>query len=374
VTSAGATGVLKKTPLHQEHVGLGAKLVPFAGYEMPVQYPAGITAEHNAVRRKAGLFDVSHMGELEVSGPDATALVQRVTVNDASRLTPGRAQYSAMCLPHGGIVDDLVVYRFEDHFMLVVNASNHDKDLAWVKEHASGLDVEVTDRSDETALIAVQGPSAREIVDSLADVQADHIGYYRFAVGTVAGVPATVSGTGYTGEDGFELYVPADDAVRVWRALLQAGKSTGLEPAGLGARDSLRLEMGYPLYGNDLDDEHTPLEAGLGWLTKLEKGDFVGRDALLRQKERGLTRRLVGMTLQEKGFPRPGYALRSLGADAGVLCSGTVSPSLGKGIAMAYVPVDLSNPGTTLEVDLRGKPAKAAVVSLPFYTKGSLRR
>jgi aminomethyltransferase len=368
------TGTLKKTPLHQEHVELKAKLVPFAGYEMPVQYPAGITAEHNAVRRKAGIFDVSHMGELDVSGPDALALVQRITVNDASRLTPGRAQYSAMCFPHGGIVDDLVVYRFEDHYMLVVNASNHDKDLAWVKEHARDLDVEVTDRSDETALIAVQGPQARGIVDALADVQADHIGYYRFAVGMVAGVRATVSGTGYTGEDGFELYVAADDAVELWRALLQAGRSSGLEPAGLGARDSLRLEMGYPLYGNDLDDEHTPLEAGLGWLTKLEKGDFIGRDALVRQKEHGLTRRLVGLVLQEKGFPRPGYTLRSQGAEVGVACSGTVSPSLGKGIAMAYVPVELADPGTPLEVDLRGKPAQAVVVSLPFYTKGSLRR
>jgi aminomethyltransferase len=365
---------LKRTPLFGEHVRLGAKLVPFAGYEMPVQYTGGITAEHRAVRERAGLFDVSHMGELFLRGPDALALVQRITVNDAARLTPGRAQYSAMCLPDGGIVDDLVVYAFADQFMLVVNAANHDKDLAWVRANAQGLDVEVVDRSDETALIAVQGPGARAIVEALADLQVDRIGYYRFAEGTVAGIQAIVSATGYTGEDGFELYVAAEDAVKLWRALLQAGRGTGLEPAGLGARDSLRLEMGYPLYGNDLDEAHTPLEAGLGWLTRLEKGDFVGREALLAQKGRGLTRRLVGLVLEDKGFPRPGYAIRSAGSDVGVLSSGTVSPTLGKGIGMGYLPTELSTPGTRLEVDLRGKPAPAVVVSLPFHTKGSLRR
>jgi aminomethyltransferase len=368
-----ATG-LKRTPLHAEHLSLGAKLVPFAGFEMPVQYSGGITAEHRAVRERAGLFDVSHMGELYLRGADALALVQRVTVNDASRLSAGRAQYSAMCLPEGGIVDDLVVYAFRDAFMLVVNAANHDKDLAWIRAAAQGLDVEVTDRSDEIALLAVQGPGSRPIVEALSDLQVDRIGYYRFGEGTVAGIPAVVSATGYTGEDGFELYVPAEGAVKLWRALLKAGKSAGLEPAGLGARDSLRLEMGYPLYGNDLDESHTPLEGGLGWLTKLDKGDFIGRDALLAQKERGLARRLVGLTLEEKGFPRPGYTIRAGGRDVGVLSSGTMSPTLGKGIAMGYVPAELANPGTRLQVDLRGKPAGAVVVSLPFHTKGSLRR
>jgi aminomethyltransferase len=279
-----------------------------------------------------------------------------------------------MCLPNGGIVDDLVVYAFADALMLVANAANHDKDLAWIRAAAADLDVEITDRSDETALLAVQGPAARGIVEALADLQVDRIAYYRFAEGTVADVPAVVSATGYTGEDGFELYVAADDAVRLWRALLKAGKGVGLEPAGLGARDSLRLEMGYPLYGNDLDEAHTPLEGGLGWLTKLDKGDFIGRDALISQKERGLSRRLVGIVLEEKGFPRPGYALRAGGREVGVLSSGTLSPTLGKGIGMGYVPAELANPGTRLEVDLRGKPASAVVVSLPFHTKGSLRR
>jgi aminomethyltransferase len=349
-------------------------MVPFAGFEMPVQYPLGITAEHRAVREQVGLFDVSHMGELEVRGPDALALVQRVSVNDASRLSVGQAQYSAMCLPHGGIVDDLLVYRYEDHYMLVVNASNHDKDLAWVMDAARKLDVDVLDRSDEVALLAVQGPAAREVVRGLADLDVDEIGYYRFRPGSVAGVQGTISATGYTGEDGFELYVSASDAVRLWNALLEAGRDHGIAPAGLGARDSLRLEMGYPLYGNDLDEEHTPLEAGLGWLTKLEKGDFIGRDALVAQKQSGLERRLVGFVLGERGFPRPGYALRSEGRDVGVVTSGTVSPSLGEGIGMAYVPTALAEPGTAVELDLRGKLARARVVRPPFYTRGSVRR
>jgi aminomethyltransferase len=349
-------------------------MVPFAGYEMPVQYPTGITAEHRAVRERVGLFDVSHMGEFVVRGPDALALVQRIGVNDASKLAVGQAQYSAMCLPHGGIVDDLLVYRYEGHYMLVVNASNHDKDLAWVRDAAGTLDVDVEDRSDDIALLALQGPAAREVIRPLADVDVDEIGYYRFRAGAVAGVSGTISATGYTGEDGFELYVPAADAVGLWHALLEAGQRRGIMPAGLGARDSLRLEMGYPLYGNDLDEEHTPLEAGLGWLTKLDKGDFIGREALVAQKQRGLPRRLVGFVLEARGFPRPGYALRSGGADIGVVASGTVSPTLGDGIAMAYVPTALAEPGAPLEVDLRGKAAAARVVRPPFYTRGSLRR
>ena len=349
-------------------------MVPFAGFEMPVQYTTGITAEHRAVRERAGLFDVSHMGEFEVRGPAALALVQRVTVNDASKLSVGQAQYSAMCLEHGGIVDDLLVYRYPDHYMLVVNASNHDKDLAWVNRAATGLDVEVEDRSDEVALIAVQGPSARELVRPFVDFDVDEVGYYRFRDGVVAGVAGTISATGYTGEDGFELYVPADDAVSLWRTLLEAGRTVGLLPAGLGSRDSLRLEMGYPLYGNDLDEEHTPLEAGLGWLTKLDKADFIGREALLAQKASGPSRRLVGLVLAERGFPRPGYRVLSGGQDVGVVTSGTVSPTLGEGIAMAYVPAVLAQPGTELELDLRGRSARAHVVRPPFHSGGSLRR
>jgi aminomethyltransferase len=365
---------LERTPLHAEHVRLGAKMVPFAGYDMPVQYPSGITAEHRSVRERAGIFDVSHMGEFEIRGPAALDLVQRISVNDASRLAVGQAQYSAMCTEEGGIVDDLLVYRYADHFMLVVNASNRQKDLRWIERAASGLDVAVVDRSDEIALIAIQGPLAREIVRPLAGFPVEEIGYYRFRMGEVAGVPATVSGTGYTGEDGFELYVPASEATKLWGALMAAGEEKGLRPAGLGARDSLRLEMGYPLYGNDLDDAHTPLEAGLGWLTKLDKGDFIGRDALVRQKAEGVGRRLVGIVLTERGFPRPGYTVLAGDAEVGVVTSGTVSPTLGEGIAMAYVPADLATPDTELGVDLRGRSAGAIVVRPPFYTGGSIRR
>jgi aminomethyltransferase len=374
MSGGAAPAELLKTPLHGEHVSLGAKMVPFAGFEMPVQYPSGITAEHRAVRERSGLFDVSHMGEVELRGPDALALVQRISVNDAARLSVGQAQYSAMCLEDGGIVDDLLVYRYPEHFMLVVNASNREKDLRWVRRAAEGLDVEIDDRSDRVALLAVQGPSARDVVRPLASVPVDEIGYYRFRTGEVAGVPATISGTGYTGEDGFELYVSAGDAVGLWRALLEAGDGMELRPAGLGARDSLRLEMGYPLYGNDLDEEHTPLEAGLGWLTKLDRADFIGRGALLAQKERGVERRLVGLVLTERGFPRPGYAVQSDGKGVGVVTSGTVSPTLGEGIAMAYVPARFVEQGTEMEIDLRGKRARARVERPPFYTRGSVRR
>ena len=365
---------LRRTPLHAEHVSLGGKIVPFAGYEMPVQYPTGITAEHRAVRETAGLFDVSHMGEFVLTGPQSLDLIQRITVNDASKVEEGQAQYSAMCMEHGGIVDDLIVYRFSDHWMLVVNASNMDKDLAWVRRHAEGLDVEVEDRSDRTALLALQGPVAREILRPLADIDVDDVRYYRFLEGAVDGVPAVISGTGYTGEDGFELYIDADHAVHLWRKILEVGEGDGLIPAGLGARDSLRLEVGYPLYGNDLDDQHTPLESGLAWITKLDKGDFVGRDAIAKQKEAGVPRRLVGLRLTEKGFPRPGYTVQSDGTDVGVVTSGTVSPSLGYGVALAFVPPEFAKADTPLQVDVRGKALQAVVQRPPFYTQGSIRR
>ena len=365
---------LKRTPLHDEHVALGGKIVPFAGYAMPVQYPSGITAEHRAVRTTAGLFDVSHMGEFEVRGPDALALVQRITVNDAARLDEGQAQYSAMTRESGGIIDDLIVYRFADHFMLVVNASNRVKDWDWVTGHAQGLDVEVADRSDTIGLLALQGPAARAMLAPLTTTDLDAISYYHFGEGTVAGVEAVISATGYTGEDGFELYVPAEGAASLWRALMTQGSEAGLVPAGLGSRDSLRLEMGYALYGNDLDEEHTPLEAGLGWITKLNEGDFIGRDALARQKEEGVGRRLVGLRLTERGFPRPGYEIHSDGAQVGVVTSGTLSPSLGAGVAMGYVRADLAAPGTELEISIRGKDVAATVQRPPFYTAGSIRR
>ncbi len=349
-------------------------MVPFAGYAMPVQYPTGITTEHTAVREAAGLFDVSHMGEFEVKGPQALELIQKVTVNDASRVEVGQAQYSAMVDEQGKVIDDLIIYRFADFWMMVVNASNRAKDWAWVTRHAEGLDVELTDRSDEIALLALQGPKAREILLPLADIDLDTVGYYRFAEGSVAGVKGMISGTGYTGEDGFELYMPADGAVKLWNALIEAGAPHGLIPAGLGARDSLRLEVGYALYGNDLDDQHTTLESGLGWITKLDKGEFIGREALAAQKEAGVEQRLVGMKLTERCFPRPGYPILVDGAEAGVVTSGTVSPSLGFGIAMGYVPVSHASPGSEVAISVRGKPFAAVVQRPPFYTEGSIRR
>ncbi len=365
---------LKRTPLHGEHVDLDGKMVPFAGFEMPVQYPTGIRTEHRAVRSDAGLFDVSHMGEFELRGPGALELLQRLTVNDASRVDVWQAQYSAICREDGGVLDDLLIYRYPDRWMMVVNAANREKDLGWVRRHAGDFNVEVVDRSDEIALLALQGPRAQEILNPLAASDLDEVGYYRFTEDEVAGRGMTVARTGYTGEDGFELYVAADDAVEVWRAVLDAGSDAGLLPAGLGARDSLRLEMGYALYGQDLDEEHTPLEGGLGWITKLDKGDFVGREALKRQKEEGLERKLVGLRLTDRGFPREGYPIVSDGEEVGRVTSGTVSPMLECGIAMGYVPVELADPGTGLGVRIRDRAVSAEVERPPFYEEGSVRR
>ncbi len=366
---------LKKTPLWEAHVALGGKLVPFAGFEMPVQYPSGITTEHQAVRTAAGLFDVCHMGEFILKGPQALDLIQKITVNDASKVAVGQVQYTAMCLENGGIIDDLLVYRDADHWMLVVNASNKEKDLAWVEGHAAAFDVDLVDASDETALLALQGPRAAEILQPLTGTDLGGIGYYRFAAGEVAGVEGMISRTGYTGEDGFELYIPAGAAMRLWDALMGAGaEGGGLTPTGLGCRDSLRLEMGYALYGNDLDEEHTPLESGLGWITKLDKGDFLGREALVAQKEAGIKRRLVGMKLMDRGFPRHGYPVVAGGEEVGVVTSGVVSPSLGLGIALGYVPSELAGPGTEVGVRIRDKVIPAGIQRPPFYTGGSLRR
>jgi aminomethyltransferase len=365
---------LSRTPLYAQHRELGAKLVPFAGYEMPVQYPAGITAEHQAVRAAAGLFDVSHMGEIEVRGERALDFVQYVTTNDASRLEVGQAQYSTLPDADGKLLDDLLVYRLEDHYLLVVNASNREKDLAWLRRHAADFGVELRDRSDEIALLALQGPRAEAILSRLAAVDLGEIGYYRFRVGEVDGVETLISRTGYTGEDGFELYLPAEHAEALWRRLLEVGQPEGLVPAGLGARDSLRLEMGYALYGNDLDEATTPLEGGLGWVTKLDKGEFVAREALLRQKEEGVSRRLVGFRLLERGFPRHGYAVTFEGEEVGAVTSGIVSPSLGQGIGMAYVHPRAAKPGTPLEIVIRGQGVPAEVVRPPFYTEGTVKR
>jgi len=368
-----AEATLHRTPLYAEHVALNAKIVPFAGYEMPVQYPAGITAEHQAVRTAAGLFDVSHMGEFMVRGERALEFVQHVTTNDASRIEVGQAQYSTFCNENGFLLDDLLVYRFPDHYMLVVNGSNREKDWAWVSRFAGDFGVELEDRTDDIALLALQGPRAQAILARLTDHDLDSIRYYRFAEGTVDGIPMIISRTGYTGEDGFELYVGADDAAALWRRLLEVGREDGLLPTGLGCRDSLRLEMGYALYGNDLDEARTPLEAGLAWVTKLDKGDFVGRDALRRQKEEGVKVRLAGFKLRERGFPRHGYPVEFDGERSGEVTSGTMSPTLGYGVGLAYVPVAAAKPGTEIGIVIRDRAVPAEVVRPPFHTGGTVR-
>lgn len=378
---------LIRTPLHDIHVSLGAKMVPFAGYEMPIQYPSGIRAEHAAVRSRAGLFDVSHMGEFTVRGPQAAEFVQFLTVNDVERAQPGQAQYSVLCNHEGRVLDDLLVYRFPDRFLLVVNASNRAKNWTWACEHAASFDVALSDDSFDVALVALQGPSAEKILAPLAvtvrpgkaaaSVSADGlpgIRYYRFAEGSVAGVDALVSRTGYTGEDGFELYLPADGAAAVWQAIHEAGEPHGLVAAGLGARDSLRLEMGYALYGNDLSEEYNAIESGLGWIVKPEKGEFVGRDALAAEKARGPARRLAGVRLLERGFPRPGYPVIHDGEAVGAVTSGVASPSLGIGIALGYLPASLARPGTEVGVGVRGRVLAGRTQRPPFYTEGSIRR
>lgn len=365
--------MLKRTPLFEEHAALGAKLVPFAGWEMPVQYPTGITAEHQAVRTAAGLFDVSHMGEVEIRGSQALDLLQHVTSNDVSRVEVGQAQYGALLTEHGTVLDDLIVYRFDDRYLAVVNGAGRERDVEWLRTQAQAFDVEVVDRSDDYALLALQGPAAERILQPLTDTALGEIAYYRFREGEVAGVPAIISRTGYTGELGFELYVPAERGAELWRALLAAGADAGLVAAGLGARDSLRLEMGYVLYGSDLDDRRTPLEAGLGWVTKLDKGEFLGRDVLQRQKAEGPAERLAAFRLLERGFPRHGYEVRLDGERVGEVTSGTMSPSLGYGIGLGYLAAAAAKPGTRVEVVIRGQPVAAEVVRPPFYTGGSAK-
>lgn len=371
---ANEEGALKRTPLHDEHVRLGAKMVPFAGFEMPVQYPTGIVAEHRAVREGVGMFDVSHMGELEISGPQALDWVQHVVSNDASKIEVGQAQYAALCDERGGVIDDCITYRFDDRYMIVVNASNLEKDREWILRFADRFDAKLVDRSDDIALIALQGPMASQVLARVTDADLDSIGYYRFAEGTVAGRDAVISRTGYTGEDGFELYLGGDDAAHVWRALMEAGEPEGITPAGLGSRDSLRLEMGYALYGNDLDESHNAIESGLGWVVKPDKGEFSGRDALAEAKQAGVARKLVGFELTERGFPRQGYEIQHEGRTVGVVTSGAHSHSLDRGIGMGYVETALAKPGTRVDILVRGKPIAAEIVRPPFYKQGSIRR
>jgi aminomethyltransferase len=362
---------MKHTAFHALHVAAGAKMVSFAGFEMPIQYPTGILEEHRIVRTGVGVFDVSHMGEFEVKGADALALIQRLTVNDASKLAPGKAQYSALTRPNGGIVDDLLVYmRGENDYMLVVNGANVDKDLAWVMEHAAAFpNVTVSDESDSVHLLAVQGPQSIATLQKLTTVNLESIAYYNFVEDTCAGRPMIISRTGYTGEIGFELYFRGTDAeaADVVAQLFEAGKEFGIAWIGLGARDTLRLEKGYCLYGNDITDETNPIEAGLGWITKLAKGPFNGSDVIAAVKESGPTRKLVGFVMRtEKLIPRNGYSIVSNGATVGHVTSGNTSPGLGTGIGLGYVPTDLSAPGTMIEIAARGTTFPAEVVKIPF--------
>ena len=356
---------LKRTPLYDAHVKAGARMVPFGGWEMPVQY-AGIVEEHRTVRTSVGLFDVSHMGEFEVDGPHALAALQSLTTNDVSALDIGQVQYAALCYPDGGIVDDLTVYRLgAERYMLTVNAGNIDKDWEWVTTQGS------TGRwrnvSADTGLIAVQGPRAEALVGALAEREVTTIGYYRFVHGAVAGVHTLLSRTGYTGEDGFELYVAAADTPRLWSALLEAGRSHGVAPIGLGARDTLRLEMRYALYGNDIDATTNPLEAGLGWIVKPAKGAFIGRDAIEKVRAAGLSRRLVGLEMAERAVARHGYPVVQDGARIGVVTSGSYGPSVDRYIAMAYVPAAQAAVGTEIGVEIRGQAKAARVVKTPFH-------
>jgi aminomethyltransferase len=364
------TPSLRRTALYDTHKALGARLVPFAGWEMPVQY-TGILAEHHAVRTGVGLFDVSHMGEFEVTGPDRNALVNRVTCNDVAALEPGGVQYSAILTPEGTFVVDCTVYRFEDKLMIVVNASNVARAWEHIVKQKGGANVRLKDISDEVGLLALQGPGAQALLQPLADRKLDDIGYYRFQVGKVAGAQCFISRTGYTGEEGFELYCRERDTVALWQALTGAGA----KPIGLGARDSLRLEMGYALYGNDIDDTLTPLEAGLGWIVKLDKGSpFTGDRALQAQKQRGVTRKLVGFRLDGRGIPRHGYPVYHEGREVDVVRSGTMSPSLGQPIGTTYLPAAAAKVGTRFEVEIRGERVPAEVVKLPFWTRGTARK
>jgi aminomethyltransferase len=361
---------LKRTPLYEEHRALGARLVEFSGWEMPVQY-SSILEEHRAVRTRAGLFDVSHMGEFKIEGPDAFAFLQHLVPNDISRLAIHQALYTQLCLPDGGTVDDLIIYRLADmHYMMVVNAANIDKDYAWVEKQAKHFkDVHLANQSDTTALLALQGPEAQAILQPLTEVDLSGIRYYHCAPGVVDGINCIISRTGYTGEDGFELYCAPVDAAKLWKDLLAAGKDKGLLPAGLGARDTLRLEAGYCLYGHELDEQTNPLEARLGWTVKFDKGDFIGRDALLKVKEEGPKLKLIGIEMVERGVCRNDYAIYENDQQIGAITSGAPSPTLNKNIGMGYVEAQHAVVGNTVQIDIRGKRTAAQIVALPFYKR-----
>jgi aminomethyltransferase len=359
---------LKRTPYTEFHIALGAKMVPFAGYYMPVQF-TGIIEEHKAVRNNVGLFDLTHMGEFDVTGTKALEFLQKVTTNDVSALDLNQIQYTCMTYPDGGIVDDLLVYRLDGKFLMVVNAANIAKDYAWLEKNL--IDgATLTNRSDEISLLAIQGPNAQKLLQELTSYNLDDLKYYHAAETEVAGEKIMFSRTGYTGEDGFELYIPSELGEHLWNAIHKAGKKYDLANIGLGARDTLRLEMKMALYGNDIDETTNPIEAGLGWIVKTDKGDFIGRDAIEKVKAEKPARKLVCLVLRDKAFPRKGYDIYGEGKKVGRVTSGTVSPSLGVPIAMGYVAAKLSKAGNVVEVDVRGRRIPADVIKPPFYKRG----
>lgn len=360
---------LKRTPLYEEHHAAKAKLIDFGGWEMPVQY-AGVIEEHNTVRTKAGLFDVSHMGEVDVKGKDALAFVQNLITNDVTKIQDGQILYSPMCFPNGGIVDDLLVYRYgTEHFYIVVNASNTDKDYAWMLEQTKGYDVLLDNISAQVAQLAIQGPFAEKILQKLTSTDLSEIKYYWFTHGEVNGVPCLISRTGYTGEDGFEVYLAPDKASEIWRNILEVGAPEGIQPIGLGARDTLRFEAKLPLYGNELGAEISPLEAGIGFFVKLAKEKFVGKEALAEQKEKGVPRKIVGLEMVERGIARSHYLIQKDGEEVGFITSGSFSPTLNKNIALGLIRADLAVMGSALDVIIRGKAVKAQIIPTPFYKR-----
>jgi len=359
---------LRATPLNSVHRALGARMVDFGGWDMPVQY-SGIVDEHRAVRTAAGLFDVSHMGEIEIRGPEAEKLAEYVTTNAVSRLQAGQVHYSALLYDHGGFVDDILVHKVaEDHYFLCVNASNQDKDFAHISSH-NRFDATVENAGARYAQIALQGPQARATLQKLTPVNLTAIRYYWFADGEVSGCPARIAHTGYTGEDGYEIYIPPADAVRLWNELHEAGRESGVKPVGLGARNTLRLEAKMALYGHEIDASISPLEADLAWIVKFDKGDFLGRDALLKQKESGLRRKLAGFEMRGRGVARDGYEVLWNGAPAGWVTSGSPSPTLNKNIGLCYLPAEEAQPGTPIQVMIRNQPVDAVTVETPFYKR-----
>ena len=359
---------LKRTPLFDRHVALGARMVEFGGWEMPVQY-SGIVDEHQAVRQAAGLFDISHMGEVDVQGPDALAFLQHIATQDVATIGEGQSNYSLMCRPDGGIVDDIFIYHLPDRYMVVVNASNIDKDFAWMLDNMAGFDVELTNTSDRTAMLALQGPAAEGILAGIADIDAAALAFHGVASGTLlGGISAIIARTGYTGEDGFELFVDNGSVVRLWDGLLERGREAGLKPCGLGARDSLRFEACLALYGHEIADDINPYEAKLGWVVKLDKGDFVGRAALQAAKQAGLRRKLTGFEVIGRGIARGGYEIRDLdGKPVGEVTTGMPSPTLGKSYGLGYVPTELSGEGSQFDVLVRDRPVRVQAVKTPFY-------